>query len=263
MKEVELKSWNQFSELIEKMPHRQWLFRGQSDCSWKLVSSLERAFNEAESFRELSHTGLNKYDFEKILLDNFKTHAHLYLEHLPQVRDDFSWLSLMQHHGAPTRLLDFTFSPYIALYFALESGNQDAAIFCLNHHAVRGDRSHEFGADRLEVFTDFLSQKPELTTKSVISFAPVFSNTRLLHQQGVFVTTNTLDSSIEDVVSTAELDPVDYVKIRIPTKLRFEGLKLLSKMNVTSSLIYPGLDGFCKSMRSSIILGSSGQKRVG
>ncbi|EKO3781922.1 FRG domain-containing protein [Vibrio cholerae] len=263
MKEIELRSWSQFSEIIEKMPHRQWLFRGQSDYRWKLVSSLERAFNEAESFRELSNTGLNKYDFENILLDNFKTHAHLYLEHLPQVSDDFSWLSLMQHHGAPTRLLDFTFSPFVALYFALESGNQDAAIFCLNHHAVRGDRSHDLGSDRLEVFSDFLSQQSELTAKSVISFAPVFSNTRLLHQQGVFVTTNTLDSSIEDVVSSAGIDPVDYIKIKVPTKLRFEGLKLLNKMNVTSSLIYPGLDGFCKSMKSNIILGSVGQKRVG
>jgi hypothetical protein len=263
MKEIELKSWSQFSQLIEDMPHRQWLFRGQSDYNWKLVSSLERAFIEAESCRELSDTGLNKYDFENILLDNFKTHAHLYLDHLPQIGDDFSWLSLMQHHGAPTRLLDFTFSPYVALYFALESGNQDAAIYCLNHHAVRGDRSHELGADRLEVFTDFLSKKSELTARSVISFAPVFSNTRLLHQQGVFVTTNTLDSSIEDVVAKAEIDPVDYIKIKVPMKLRFEGLKLLSKMNVTSSLIYPGLDGFCKSMKSNIILGSRGQKRVG
>ena len=65
------------------------------------------------------------------ILRVFKRKAHQFLEKPPDPDDDFQWLALMQHHGAPTRLLDFTWSPYVAAFFALERATGDAAVWGL------------------------------------------------------------------------------------------------------------------------------------
>lgn len=53
------------------------------------------------------------------------------MEHVPADADTFQWLALMQHHGAPTRLLDFTWSPFVSAFFALERATKDAAIWAI------------------------------------------------------------------------------------------------------------------------------------
>ena len=64
---------------------------------------------------------------EERILRIFKRKAHHFLSAGPLPDDDFEWLALMQHHGAPTRLLDFTWSPYVAAFFALQRATGDAA----------------------------------------------------------------------------------------------------------------------------------------
>src|SRR5215831_2254179 len=58
---------------------------------------------------------------ERRILSLFKRKAHLFLDYIPADTDYFQWLGIMQHHGAPTRLIDFTWSPTVAAFFALES----------------------------------------------------------------------------------------------------------------------------------------------
>jgi hypothetical protein len=65
------------------------------------------------------------------MLEQFKSNAHLYLTTLPRTFKNLEWLSLMQHYGTPTRMLDFTFSPYVAAYFAFECGHNDCCIYAL------------------------------------------------------------------------------------------------------------------------------------
>jgi hypothetical protein len=109
------------SGLLDKPP-ADCAFRGERDAAWKLESTLERAAKAAygNGFRE------HLSEFEKIQIDRFVRRCNdlklgdIYAGgKLPDIRDTFEWLSLMQHYGHPTRLIDFTNDIAVALHFAL------------------------------------------------------------------------------------------------------------------------------------------------
>lgn len=107
-KEVTLSNWSDFVALIDDYP--SWVFRGQASANWELVSTLDRH----------TPTSYPKHFAEFNLTADFRRRAHTFLQpqEIPQKHGE--WLALMQHYGAPTRLLDFTKSPFVAAYFALE-----------------------------------------------------------------------------------------------------------------------------------------------
>jgi len=266
MEVITLKSWDEYDKAVSRKHYRKWIYRGQLDSSWKLESSLHRAFEEAQAIHKAfakTEKRMNRLEHERVMIDRFMCNAHIYLSSLPKEADRLSWLSLMQHHGAPTRLLDFTFSPYIALFFALEAGQGSAAVYCVNHHAIKNDDDEYFGKNRLEVYSRVLEDENASDDPFLFSFEPTFSNHRLLSQQGLFVATNTLKYSHEETVKDYQIGNPDMVKYIIPKKLRYSGLKKLNQMNINAANIYPGLDGFCKTMRRQPLFGLEWQRRVG
>lgn len=102
-------------------------YRGHSDATWKLTPSISR---DKKTFAA-----------ENILTKRFKQNALRFLGSRPAT--EWDWLFLMQHYGTPTRLLDWTESPLVGLYFAVNEEkhhDKDGAIWCLlpkemNHHA--------------------------------------------------------------------------------------------------------------------------------
>ena len=108
-RELRPSTWLEALALLNQLDHYS-IFRGQADSIWELRTSIERC-----AFLR------NGWRMEKQLLNDFKRGASSFLAVPPASLDTLSWLALMQHHGAPTRLLDFTNSPHIASYFALES----------------------------------------------------------------------------------------------------------------------------------------------
>lgn len=267
MKTITLKNWEEFDEKISSKHYRKWIFRGQSDAKWILESSLYRAFQEAQKIHTICNGApkkINKDEHEKVMIDRFKCNAHIYLDHLPDESDLLSWLSLMQHHGSPTRLLDFTFSPYIALFFALEFGEGDAAVFCVNHNAIIEDDDSYWGEEKKNVYSRFFETEDNNDEVCLFAFEPTFSNHRLLSQQGVLVATNHLSASHQTILANDyDIKDNDFIKIIIPSKLRYSGLRKLNLMNINSGIIYPGIDGFCKTMRRQPVFGLEWQKRVG
>src|SRR5438477_2567658 len=105
-KVVELKSWADFLSLAAESPYHNWAFRGQRDASLPLFSALSRYFL---TYRIDPGAWV---DQEERILRIFKRKATHFLTHTPDRNDDLQWLSLMQDHGPPTRLLAVTGSRY-------------------------------------------------------------------------------------------------------------------------------------------------------
>ena len=138
----EIENWDEFESVISKTLYRDWLYRGHSEVDWKLESSLFRLFDDTQAILPRNRK-FAKDSHEDELIRVFKSHAHLYIDHLPPKRSKLEWLALMQHYGAPTRLLDMTFSPYVAAFFALEIGQDDCCIYGLKHkHFTKIDAEH-------------------------------------------------------------------------------------------------------------------------
>jgi hypothetical protein len=130
------------------------------------------------------------------LVKRFVRQSHHYLAHLPDEGNVLEWLALMQHYGAPTRLLDWTHSIFVALFFALEQAQGECSDWALDHECVNQtaelmlphDGRDALRADRhvrkKETFEkDFLRQPP---VALVFSVKPCRFNDRLVIQQGTF-----------------------------------------------------------------------------
>lgn len=129
----------QFSRLVRTFGNGKWIFRGHADKSWSLKTSLERRMVGAKSpstnptmQKAINSLLYKRYEAsdEAYAVEVFKRLAQ---KSLPNLAHDVEWLAAMQHYGTCTRLLDFSRSMYVALYFAMESEmrDKDAAIYAI------------------------------------------------------------------------------------------------------------------------------------
>ncbi|MFP4905894.1 FRG domain-containing protein, partial [Paraburkholderia sp. BR14261] len=133
MQTTVLTDWQQFMALTTQLDG--WAFRGQQNAQWHLESSLTRYMRDYVGDR------LQWRQREERAIRVFRRKAHNFLAHPDLLKDDLRCLALMQHHGAPTRLLDFTKSPFVAAFFALERATGDAAVYALNTPALWNSRA--------------------------------------------------------------------------------------------------------------------------
>ena len=199
--EVMISSWSEFDHQLEKLKHRDWLFRGHSDASWGLTTSLDRLFNDSEEIikkaRKKGRTFAKK-QHEELLLQSFQKSANLFLKFLPDNSKPLEWLSIMQHFGTPTRLLDVTLSPHIATFFALEDGIDDSCVFAFNHAEIKRINEtlvqHKTYKDAQEEI--FANKKRYVTV-----FNPEFGNERLIPQKGLFLVPSQIDYAFENFLA--------------------------------------------------------------
>ena len=252
MKVIEISTWKAFKDIVAGDEFRSWAFRGQADAHWNLEPTLSRylrcygVHTTVWSKQELRIYGI------------FRRKAHQFLSHLPKENDAFEWLATMQHHGAPTRLLDFTWSPYVAAFFALERATKKSAIWAIyppvlryeqafpNFEEVAGNTHDHIGpwlAGNYEKY--FVDNKFNFITQG----EPYRMSRRHVAQSGTFVITSNISKSIESIV---ELNPnlkKGIVKFELDTEqLRHETLRRLYNMNITNATLFPDLDGLARSM---------------
>lgn len=256
MTEISIDSVDQLLQLVNGLPNN-FIYRGQADASWQLQSSLERLIGTDWSSEKAQK-------FEELSLIRFRSKFHLYDRENIEPKSKLGWLSLMQHHGVPTRLLDFTESPYIALYFALETYSSrmrsDLALYAIDYTAVL-EASIEYIQQKDLSFKDNRQssfEKQDQVFDDVIDrFAydiawiaePGLFNSRLDKQSGSFLISGNRSMRIESVLDQSIYANVEMNKYIIPASLYTGIFALLRKMNITSKSLYGDLDGLARAIR--------------
>lgn len=105
---VSLNSWKEYKAFVNDLSEN-WAYHGQANCAWVLNNAIERT-----DFIHF-HKGI-----EAEFVAEFQRGASNYLNRDEMPKHLIEWLALMQHHGAPTRLLDFSKSSFIAVFFVYE-----------------------------------------------------------------------------------------------------------------------------------------------
>jgi hypothetical protein len=163
----------------------------------------------------------------------------------------------MQHHGAPTRLLDFTWSPYVAAFFALERATEESAVWALNPNYL-GTREARMRDSQARVTL------PEMNPRTPGNFERYFlkgdyafiwvgepdtMNRRLTAQSGTFAVPGVLDVPMEEILSRYPEPENMIAKFVLPAaSLRETALRELYRMNITNATLFPDLDGLARSM---------------
>lgn len=241
-----------------------FVFRGVSDFSWHLKTSLIRLGGPTKLL-------------ERHLLRNFRKYAH---PHVSERQSLWFWLTFAQHHGLPTRLLDWTYSPYVALHFATDKishFDRDGVVWMANyiglHNSLPGVLSDALEAEGCHVFTTEmltrLAQPDSEVTMNMfgdpvqwhggpnhisslgdfdrlspddflVFYEPPSIDARIVNQYALF----SVLSNPERPVDTWFAQRSEYVRrIVIPHDLKAEVRDKLDQANVTERVLFPGLDG--------------------
>lgn len=285
---IQPKSWEDMRHLVAEIPGK-WVFRGQSDEKWGLSSSLERALDQInnENRREIVESK------EKLLLREFMRRAHHYIPSPPSSDESLEWLALIQHYGGATRLLDFSHSFYVGAFFAVEENKpeqENAAIWAINiagvYNAIKRKMDDKYkqlikensNQEYINLAQRLLSQGTD--NNLVFGVEPERMNERLAVQQGIFLFPCNVGESFEENLAgvfdshadvfqntaaftydpdkqtgvlQALLPNVTVLKIVVPRYMREEMLRDLWNMNVSSATLFPGIDGFTRSLNYHLL----------
>jgi hypothetical protein len=275
-REIRVSNWKEARELFTKYGSK-WVFRGQSDASRELTTSFEREIaapvqkERPPGSRSIFKLAQKLTTIEITMYEEFLKGAHLFLPgaQLPPLPIDR--FALMQHYGTPTRLLDFTVSPYVAAYFAMaqRETEQGYSVWALDRQLLSsitsdlfGNRLSDYGPSYSVLYQDNLLQLFQYATLNAIDMIlpiePRTANERLLVQQGLFVLPLNIANSFManlDAVQNCGWGPFNLLhKIVIPKSARLTALEDLYRMNVTFASLYPGLEGYARSIANRVLI---------
>lgn len=207
-------------------------FRGQVKANWPLLPGIMR-----------STPGLS----EASALARFKQSAAMLTDHTPGTA--FDWTFLMQHYGVPTRLLDWTESPLVALFFAVDNNgkyrNADAAVWCLKPTELNKNAniSNASEANYIPSFDDielqpYASDKLKTTNVELLPVATIATrnNPRIQAQLGTFTIHHTKKVAIEAVG-----DGSHVIKYTIPHASRENIKRELKLLGLNQFSLFPEL----------------------
>ena len=217
--------WNDIASIADEFKKENWIFRGVEVSSYKLIPKIGRC----ETRKNLQGTKIGySADIEARAIDRFKREARPHLGVEP--RSELDWLSIAQHHGLPTRLLDWTESPLIAAYFAL----RPAGIVC-------GERGYEekdaaiYGVPLVPIVkTD---KEREESPEDVVGYYPQHLTPRITAQRGLFTYHKSPDRPYS---------PSCFIQWIIPSKICFNLKLAVNKCGINEASMFPDLDGLAK-----------------
>lgn len=266
MSDIIISSWSQLQHELFRGSWNDTLQRFRSPCVYRGLSN--------SAYR--LHTSLQRlqgvyWQLEKHLLRNFRKYAQLGNKELVSF---WHLLSIAQHHGLPTRLLDWTYSPYVALHFAtanLDRFSTDGVIWVVDyekaHHLLPPKLENLLHAEGAQAFTvelltslhasslhqgfeetsfhNFVETLREFdalgsTDEFLLFFEPPSVNDRIVNQFALF---SIMPNSRRDVDSWLKNHPELFRRIVIPASLKWECRDKLDQCNISERVLFPGLDG--------------------
>jgi hypothetical protein len=251
----------------EKNKHiSPYVFRGLDWAGWRLTTKLTRL--TGEDYSKSTASPDEQRTREDAIIRNFRKYAQIGAS---DQMNFWHWLALGQHYGLATRLMDWTYSPLVALHFATkdkELRNKDGVVWTVNYLDAHGKRSPRqpnhrlpgrlcellkeqkgdlFTVDTLskrvkgkEVFEDF--KKFDKQGTFVLFFEPPSFDQRIVNQFAVFSVASRRDLPIDEWL---ERGRVKCRRIIIPSNLKAEIREKLDQCNVSERTLFPGLDGIC------------------
>jgi len=245
-------SWRELDEAIAdsswyRHPHRvrsAVVWRGLARSRYSNMSSLARLSED--------HPRLERH-----LVRNFRKYAH---REAPGPTT-WDWLSLAQHHGLPTRLLDWTFSPLVALHFATAPWPDDEALLlavdCEGAHELLPDPARSvyeregslvFTTEMLAELAEDLEAFDALTEDDpfLVFFEPPSLDERIINQAAVLSTFSDASCHMDDWM---EEHPELWRAWRIPADVKREVRDRLDQAHVNERVLMPGLDGLAAWLR--------------
>jgi hypothetical protein len=232
----------------DEVSHVPLWFRGLVNTDWSLTTTMAR---EPEG----------TIDYERALMNRFKQNASQFLDRMPQ--NEWEWLFLMRHHGLPSRLLDWTESPLVGLYFAVTptserrashtavevSDQADGALWCLLPSELNKlSAVHSEGPLDLPMFEDPKSDFVLYLPESVTGPAPATGITpaagiasrgsrRMQAQQGVFTINHRNPVAIEGLETVAHI-----WRYAVPADRKGQVREELNLLGITPLAVFPDLD---------------------
>ena len=241
------KSWIKFLDQVSEATQDivEPFFRGQAESHWPLLPSLGRRNYSKE--------------MENVLFYDFLTHSSSLVE-----RGVKPWdlLFMMRHHGLPTRLLDWTQSFSVALYFALEAGSRSPAIcvldpFLLNKTTTKEESIWHPETDLSHSYYDyFIADHREVFPGSTLAILANRTTARVIAQRAVFTIHADLDKPLEEIC------PEAVHKIGIPRTALTDARSFLQMAGVNHFSLFPDLDGLGAWLREYYQLDQTAIKSV-
>jgi hypothetical protein len=231
-------------------PADPYWFRGEGDSTNDLLHSLYRHPTKKKKGELL--------DIERSLIHRFKERSVPYLT--ANLNSVWEYVFLMQHYGVPTRLLDWTENPMIALFFALTSAQRDqttgkylkdAAVWAFSPRLwnatvfahVSYDRGPLSVSDRLLKPYAPLSEDGEEPPALPAAIFGIHNSPRIVAQRGVFTIFGSNISPVQDIFMKENYNDNALVKYLIPPNEITVLLQKLLSTGYTEGMIFPGLDG--------------------
>lgn len=250
MKKILISNIDELIKTLNSFPNN-FAYRGQSNENWGLKTSIERHINNTEKIKI----------FEDHSIDTFKNSLRIYSEKDHQPNSKLAWLAFMQHYGVPTRLLDFSTSPYIALYFAIESGslseNECFSLFSIDYaNLIKKSCAYVVSVNsNFRKYGDNFFSQCEVAFEEIIDknsydvlwfVDPKYLNSRMEKQGGTFLMSGSFNKTIDELLELDIYKDVSMTNILIPKNLFTNIYALLRKMNIGPKSIYGDLFGLAK-----------------
>lgn len=274
--EVTIESWEELKYYSEcrnlnasdEKKWSRWIFRGHKCASWHLSTTIERTLRDRFDI-DLSEA----WKWERRLSREFMRKAQGHITNPPRATDYMEWLAVMQHYGAPTRLLDWTYSFWAAVFFALDdakfSNAKSCAVWalqidwwrdeCMANQVPELKEMLKKGSNLKREINFILNNQVKQVKPGIWPLNAHRLNERVIAQQALFVVpldvTKTFMGNLADCSKGQQKLSQHMIKFVIPCNKEIVGaaIKYLYGHNMTSATIFPGIDGFARSIGNLVL----------